>query len=117
MSAKMVATSSNTWLSGWMRPASAGGSRSGRVTSMVSDFSRASSAADFRTSRRPVRAPGTLSLARVMGAARRQGLGDVVLGEVDGRALRLALVGRHLAEGGEQRRDRALLAEGCDANG
>ena len=68
MSAKIVVSSSNTWLSGWMRPASAGASRSGSVTSMVSDASRASSAADFRTSRRAVSAWVTLSLARLIAA-------------------------------------------------
>ena len=76
-----------------------GGSRSGSVTSMVSDASRASSAADFSTSR------------RAASASR-----DLVLGEVDRRALRLAFVRRHLAERREQRRDRALLAERCDAH-
>ena len=100
MSAKIVLTSSNTWLSGWMRPASAGASRSGSVTSMVSEASRASSAADFRMSRRAESA-----------------WRDLVLGEIDRGALRLALVRRHLAEGREQRGDRALLAERCDAHG
>ena len=56
MSAKIVVSSSQTWLSGWMRPASAGASRSGSVTSMVSEASRASSAADFKTSRRAAKA-------------------------------------------------------------
>ena len=100
MSAKIAVSSSITWLSGWMRPASAGASRSGSVTSMVSEASRASSAADFRMSRRAVKR-----------------LRDLVLGEVDRRALRLALVRRHLAERREQRGDRALLAERCDAHG
>src|SRR5438034_3971175 len=68
MSAKIVLTSSNTWLSGWMRPASAGASRSGSVTSMVSEASRASSAADFRMSRRAESAWVTLSLARLIAA-------------------------------------------------
>ena len=51
-----------------MRPCSAGASRNGSVTSMVSDASRASSAADFRMSRRAVNACVTLSLARLMAA-------------------------------------------------
>ena len=50
-------------------------------------------------------------------AARGQRLRDLVLGEVDRGALRLALVRRHLAERGEQRGDRALLAERRDAHG
>ena len=50
-------------------------------------------------------------------AARGERLRDLVLGEIDRRALRLAFVRRHLAEGGEQRGDRALLAERCDAHG
>ena len=50
-------------------------------------------------------------------AARGQRLRDLVLGEVDRRALRLAFVRRHLAERRQQRRDRALLAERRDAHG
>ena len=50
-------------------------------------------------------------------AALSQRLCDLVLGEIDGRALRLALVRRHFAEGCEQDRDRTFLAEGCDADG
>ena len=50
-------------------------------------------------------------------AARGQRLRDVVLGEVDRRTLRLALVRRHLAEGRQQRGDRAFLAERGDAHG
>ena len=50
-------------------------------------------------------------------AARGERLRDLVLGEVDRRALRLAFVRRHLAERREQRGDRALLAERCDAHG
>src|SRR3954452_2809689 len=49
-----------------MRPASAAVSRNGKVTSMVSDASRASSAADFRMSRRAASACVTLSLARLI---------------------------------------------------
>ena len=100
MSAKIAVSSSITWLSGWMRPASAGASRSGSVTSMVSDFSRASSAADFNRSRRAVSAWVTLSLARLIAAP-----------------CGLALVRRHLAERRQQRGDRALLAERRDAHG
>ena len=68
MSAKIAVSSSITWLSGWIRPASAGDSRSGSVTSMVSEASRASSAADFRMSRRAVSACVTVSLARLIAA-------------------------------------------------
>src|SRR5689334_8127384 len=51
-----------------MRPASVVASRSGSVTSMVSFASRASSAADFSTSRRSDKACVTLSLARLIAA-------------------------------------------------
>ncbi len=51
-----------------MRPVSAAASRTGSVTSMVSEASRASSAADFSTSRRTDNAWVTLSLARLMAA-------------------------------------------------
>ena len=44
-------------------------------------------------------------------------LRDLVLGEIDCGALRLAFVRRHFAEGREQCGDRALLAERCDAHG
>jgi hypothetical protein len=49
-------------------------------------------------------------------SARGQRLRDLVLGEVDRRALRLAFVRRHLAEGSEQRGDRTLLAERGNAH-
>src|SRR5215470_14907619 len=62
MSAKIVVNSSITWLIGWMRPISAGGSRSGNVTSTVSVLSRWSSAADFSASRRAASASVTRSL-------------------------------------------------------
>src|SRR5579872_1397486 len=68
MSAKIAVSSSITWLSGWIRPASAGASRKGSVTSTDSDASRASSAADFSTSRRSARDWVTLSLARLIAA-------------------------------------------------
>ena len=68
MSAKIAVSSSSTWLSGWIRPCSAGASRSGSVTSTVSDFSRASRAADFRMSRRAESAWVTASLARLIAA-------------------------------------------------
>ena len=44
MSAKMAVISSITWLMGWMRPLSAGGSRKGSVTSTRSAARRAASA-------------------------------------------------------------------------
>ena len=50
-------------------------------------------------------------------AARGQRLRDLVLGQIDRRALGLAFVRRHFAERRQQRRDRALLAERCDAHG
>ena len=49
-------------------------------------------------------------------AARGERLRHCILGKVDLRAFGLALVRRHLAERCEQRRDRALLAERCDAH-
>ena len=63
MSAKMVVSSSNTWLTGWMRPVSAADSRTGKVTSTVSVFSRASSAAAFSASRRAAIAAVTRSFS------------------------------------------------------
>ena len=62
MSAKMAVSSSITWLMGWMRPASAGLSGVGRVTSMVSLASRCSSAAPLSASRRAAIAAVTASL-------------------------------------------------------
>ena len=50
-------------------------------------------------------------------AARGQRLRHGVLGEIDRRTLGLAFVRRHLAERGQQRGDRTLLAEGADAHG
>ena len=50
-------------------------------------------------------------------ALRSKRLRDLVLQRVDGRAMRLALVGRELAERGEQRRNRSLFAERGDAHG
>src|SRR3954453_21841741 len=66
MSAKIAVSSSITWVSGCTRPCSAGASRTGRVTSMVSDFSRASNATALRTSRRSARARLTASFARLI---------------------------------------------------
>ena len=100
MSAKIAVSSSTTWLIGWMRPASAGASGNGKVTSMVSAASRCSSAAPLSASRRA-------AIDR----------GDAILEAVDQRAALLALLRRHLAEGREQRRDRALLAERSDPHG
>src|ERR1700746_2983416 len=100
MSAKIVVSSSVTWLSGWMRPISAGVSGSGRVTSMVSKARRAIEGDRFQDI-----APGG------------ERIGDLVLGEIDRRALRLALFRRHLSERGQKCRDRALLAERGDPHG
>ena len=63
MSAKMVVSSSITWLTGWMRPTSGGDSRTGSVTSTVSVLSRASSAAPFSASRRAASAAVTRSFS------------------------------------------------------
>ena len=51
------------------------------------------------------------------GAARGEGIGDLVLHGIDDSALRLAVVGRHFAEPGQKGGDGALLAEGRDAHG
>ena len=99
MSAKIAVTSSITWLIGWMRPVSTPLSRTGRVTSTASAFSRASSAAAFKTARRCG-----------------ERLGDFVLEGVDGGAGALALVRRHLAERREQGGYRPLLAERAHAH-
>ena len=45
MSAKISTTSSNTWLTGWIRPSVTAPKRTGRVTSARSVFSRSSSTA------------------------------------------------------------------------
>ena len=62
MSAKIAVSSSTTWLIGWMRPTSAGGSRTGSVTSTVSVLSRSTSAASFKASLRAASAALTDSL-------------------------------------------------------
>ena len=51
------------------------------------------------------------------GFARGDGFGDGIAQAVEQRALHLALVGRQLAHGGQQRADRALLAQRADAHG
>ncbi len=48
-------------------------------------------------------------------APRRERFSDLILQRIDGRAVRLALVRRELAERREQRGDRSLLAERGDA--
>ena len=68
MSAKIAVSSSITWLIGWMRPVSTGASRTGSVTSTVSEARRASSAASFRMSRRAFSAADTLSFSALMTA-------------------------------------------------
>ena len=78
MSAKMAVSSSITWLIGWMRPISAGASRTGSVTST-------------RLGGEPRVERGALQRL----AARGERGGDAVLQAVDQRALRLALVRRH----------------------
>src|SRR5271166_2250056 len=66
MSAKIATNSSVTWLMGWTRPISAGGSRTGRVTSTVSVLRRASSAALRSSSLRAARAAARRSLSPLM---------------------------------------------------
>src|SRR6516162_2603631 len=66
MSAKIAVSSSTTWLMGWMRPISAGGSRTGRVTSTVSVLSRCSSASPRSASLRAAIAALTCSLRLLM---------------------------------------------------
>ena len=63
MSAKIVVSSSITWLTGWTRPISAGDSRTGSVTSTVSVLSRASSAACSSALRRTFSASVTRSFS------------------------------------------------------
>ena len=50
-------------------------------------------------------------------APRRERFRDLILQRIDGRALRFTLVRRELAERGEQRGNRSLLAERSDARG
>ena len=78
MSAKIAVSSSITWLIGWMRPASAGASRTGKrdVDSLGVET-------------RVERGRSSVSLAR------RDCRGDAILQAVDGRTLHLALVRRH----------------------
>ena len=52
MSAKIAVSSSITWLIGWMRPASAGASRTGNVTSTVSFSSCFEMSACLKAARR-----------------------------------------------------------------
>ncbi len=98
-SAKIATISSVTWLTGWMRPMSIPLGRTGSVTSTASEARRASSAAEARASCDHERRLDTVAQA------------------VDGRAERLAFVGRHLAELPELFGDRALLAKGGNADG
>ena len=63
MSAKIAVSSSTTWLIGCTRPASAGASRTGSVTSTVSVASRASSAAPLKLSLRALSAALTRSFS------------------------------------------------------
>ena len=99
MSPKISATSSNTWLTGWMRPSCSGPARTGSVTS-----ARLGGEA------------GRQRAALQLGLAALQGLADARLEAVDGLAERLALVGRQRAERRHQLGDAALLAERRDAH-
>jgi len=98
MSAKIVVTSSQTWVSGWMR----------RSRRRLAQWQR-----DVDGFRGEPRIERRL-LQQV--APRRQRLRHRILGEVDRGALRLALLRRHLSKGRKQGGDRALLAEGSDAH-
>src|SRR6516164_8354950 len=66
MSAKIAVSSSTTWLMGWMRPISAGGSRTGSVTSTVSVLSRCSNASPRSASLRAAIAALSRSLRLLM---------------------------------------------------
>ena len=101
MSAKIVVSSSITWLSGWIRPCSAGG------------FAQRQRDVDGLGGKPRVERRGFQDVA----ARGRAPAVTRILGEIDRRALRLAFVRRHLAERRQQRRDRALLAERGDAHG
>src|SRR5271163_2700791 len=68
ISAKITVTSSNTWLIGWMRPATMPAGRTGRVTSSASAFSRFSNAAARSRARREARASVTSSLSAFIAA-------------------------------------------------
>ena len=99
MSPKISATSSNTWLTGWMRPSCNGPTRTGSVTSAVSAASRAVERAALQ-----------LRLAALKGVA------DARLEAVDSLAEGLALIGRERAQPRHQLGDAALLAERSDAH-
>ena len=66
MSAKIAVSSSITWLIGWMRPASAGASRTGSVTSTVSLSSCFEMSASLNAARRLAIASVTWSLSPLM---------------------------------------------------
>src|SRR3984893_12540594 len=66
MSAKIAVSSSTTWLMGWTRPISVGGSRTGSVMSTVSVLSRCSSASPRNASLRAAIAALSRSLRLLM---------------------------------------------------
>src|SRR5208283_4475353 len=68
MSAKITASSSITWLTGWMRPASIPCGRVGKVTSTVSALRRAPRANSFNTARLAARASAIASLSALTAA-------------------------------------------------
>ena len=78
MSAKIAVISSNTWLIGWMRPASIAARRSGRLMSSASRSSRASSASAFSAARRAASASFASSFSALIAApALRRSSGDI----------------------------------------
>ncbi len=99
ISAKIAVISSMTWLIGWIRPRTSGASRTGRVTSTRSEASRASRAASASSALRAVTAPCTRSRRPLIRGP---------------RSLRSSgVIG---AQGLQQIRDAALLAERRDAH-
>src|SRR6266852_4776138 len=79
MSAKIAVSWSITWLLGCPRPISAGGSRTGSVTSTVSVLRRRSSAASLSAARRAAIAAVTRSLSPLMsGPCSRRSSGVIV---------------------------------------
>src|SRR6266571_758177 len=66
MSAKIAVNSSVTWLIGWTRPTSVGGSRTGSVTSTLSILSRAARARSLSTARRAAMAAATRSFTALI---------------------------------------------------
>ncbi len=98
MSAKISASSSITWLTGWTEPRGASGAGKREIERL---------AGELRFERR--------AFERLL--ANGQRFGHRLAQRVDLRAFGLALFGRHRAKGLEQAGDAALLAEIFDAQG